>query len=144
MPCSIGHPFLPFAQEPDQTSVGEASAFFDAGYCYYRYVCLSKLSSIQHSTAYYSTQLVVWLSNYIPINLRAIANDSRFLSPAVMFLFTYIPQMAIMAFTSGPAAPLTTALLVLSESQTIFNIISKNFVISDALIDTFDGVSTKP
>jgi len=61
-----------------------------------------------------------------------------------MFLFTYIPQMAIMAFTSGPAAPLTTALLVLSESQTIFNIISKNFVISDALIDTFDGVSTRP
>lgn len=58
-----------------------------------------------------------------------------------MFIFTYVPQLAIMAFTSGPAAPFTTALLVLSESQTLFNILSKNFVISDALIDTFDGVS---
>jgi len=58
-----------------------------------------------------------------------------------MFFFTYVPQLAIMVFTSGPAAPLTTALLVLSESQTLFNILSKNFVIDEALIDTFDGVS---
>lgn len=59
-----------------------------------------------------------------------------------MFFFTYVPQLAIMVFTSGPAAPLTTALLVLSESQTLFNILSKNFVIEEALIDTFDGVSS--
>ena len=45
-----------------------------------------------------------------------------------------------MAITSGPLAPLTAAILVLSESSTIFTILSKTFLIEDALVDTFDGV----
>ena len=45
-----------------------------------------------------------------------------------------------MAFTSGPLAAISAALLVLSESSTIFTILSKSFLIEDALIDTFDGV----
>lgn len=57
-----------------------------------------------------------------------------------MFLFTYLPQMAIMAFTSGPLAAISAAILVLSESSTIFTILSKSFLIEDALVDTFDGV----
>ena len=57
-----------------------------------------------------------------------------------MFLFTYLPQMAMMAFTSGPLAPLSAALLVLSESSTLFTMLSKTFLIEDALVDTFDGV----
>ncbi|MCJ1456484.1 hypothetical protein MMC28_006845 [Mycoblastus sanguinarius] len=57
-----------------------------------------------------------------------------------MFVFTYLPQMAIMAFTSGPLAAISAALLVLSESSTIFTVLSKTFLIEDALTDTFDGV----
>ena len=57
-----------------------------------------------------------------------------------MFIFTYVPQMAIMAFTSGPLAAISAAVLVLSESSTIFTMLSKNFLIEDALVDTFDGV----
>lgn len=57
-----------------------------------------------------------------------------------MFVFTYVPQMAIMAFTSGPLAAISAALLVLSESSTLFTILSKTFLIEDALVDTFDGV----
>ena len=57
-----------------------------------------------------------------------------------MFLFTYLPQMAVMAFTSGPLAAISAALLVLSESSTLFTILSKTFLIEDALTDTFDGV----
>ena len=57
-----------------------------------------------------------------------------------MFLFTFIPQMAVMAFTSGPLAAISAALLVLSESSTLFTILSKTFLIEDALVDTFDGV----
>ncbi|KAL9124843.1 MAG: hypothetical protein Q9217_005876 [Psora testacea] len=56
-----------------------------------------------------------------------------------MFIFTYVPQMAVMAFTSGPLAPISAALLVLSESSTLITILSKTFLIEDALIDTFDG-----
>lgn len=57
-----------------------------------------------------------------------------------MFVFTYLPQAAVMAFTSGPLAAITAALLVLSESSTLFTIFSKTFLIDDALVDTFDGV----
>lgn len=57
-----------------------------------------------------------------------------------MFLFTYVPQVAVMAFTSGPLAALSAALLVLSESSTLFTVLSKTFLIEDALVDTFDGV----
>lgn len=56
-----------------------------------------------------------------------------------MFALTYLPQMAVMAFTSGPLAPISAALLVLSESSTLFTAISKTFLIEDALVDTFDG-----
>lgn len=56
-----------------------------------------------------------------------------------MFFFTYVPQMAIMAFTSGPLAAISAALLVLIESATITNLLSRSFVVEDALIDTFDG-----
>ena len=57
-----------------------------------------------------------------------------------MFVFTYLPQMAVMAFTSGPLAPLTATLLVLSESSTIFTLLSKTFLFEEALVDIFDGV----
>lgn len=56
-----------------------------------------------------------------------------------MFIFTYLPQAAILAFTSGPLAALSAALLVLSESSTLTMVLSKAFLIEDSLIDTFDG-----
>jgi len=56
-----------------------------------------------------------------------------------MFFFTYLPQLAIMAFVNGPLAVLTTGLLILNESSTITGIISKNYLLQDAILDTFDG-----
>ena len=56
-----------------------------------------------------------------------------------MFVFAYLPQAAIMTFTSGPLAAITAAVLTLSESSTLINLISRTFLIQDALIDTFDG-----
>ncbi|KAJ5673887.1 hypothetical protein N7462_009326 [Penicillium macrosclerotiorum] len=56
-----------------------------------------------------------------------------------MFFFTYVPQMAIMTFTSGPLAAISAALLVLTESSTITNLLSRSFLVEDALIDTFDS-----
>lgn len=57
-----------------------------------------------------------------------------------MFLFTYLPQFAVLVFVNGPLAAFTTILLVLSESSTLINILSRTFFIQDALVDTFDGV----
>jgi hypothetical protein len=56
-----------------------------------------------------------------------------------MFAVTYVPQAAVLSIFNGPLAIATTVLLVLSEASTIFNVLSKNFLIDDALIDTFDG-----
>lgn len=58
---------------------------------------------------------------------------------AFMFAVTYVPQAAVLTIFNGPLAILTTVLLVLSESSTIFSVLSKNFLIDEALIDTFDG-----
>lgn len=58
---------------------------------------------------------------------------------AFMFAFAYLPQAAVLTVFNGPLAALTTILLVLSESSTIFSVLSKSFLIDDALIDTFDG-----
>lgn len=57
-----------------------------------------------------------------------------------MFVFTYLPQMAVMAFTSGPLAPVTAALLVLSESSTVFTALITTLLFDEALVDVFDGV----
>ncbi len=40
---------------------------------------------------------------------------------------------------NGPLAAFTTILLTLSESSTIITLLSRNFLIADALVDTFDG-----
>ena len=57
----------------------------------------------------------------------------------MMFAVTYIPQVAILTLFNGPLAVFTTVLLVLSESSTIFSVLSKNFLIEDAIIDTHDA-----
>ncbi|EXJ55033.1 uncharacterized protein A1O5_12772 [Cladophialophora psammophila CBS 110553] len=57
----------------------------------------------------------------------------------LMFLVAYVPQAAVMAFTSGPVAAISAALLTLSESSTLINLLSRTFLIEEALVDTFDG-----
>jgi len=59
---------------------------------------------------------------------------------AFMFIFTYLPQLAVLVFVNGPLAAFTTILLTLSESSTIITLLSRTFLIQDALVDTFDGV----
>ncbi|SPJ70854.1 uncharacterized protein FTOL_00582 [Fusarium torulosum] len=56
-----------------------------------------------------------------------------------MFFFTYLPQLAILFFVNGPIAPFTTVLLVLNESTTIINLVSRNYLLQDSLLDVFDG-----
>ena len=61
-----------------------------------------------------------------------------------MFFFTYLPQAAILALFNGPLAAVSAALLVLSESSTVFNVMARALLVEDSLIDTFDGVSINP
>jgi len=56
-----------------------------------------------------------------------------------MFLFTYVPQAAVLTLVNGPLAFISTIALVLSESSTITNLIARGMFIDEALLDTFDG-----
>lgn len=56
-----------------------------------------------------------------------------------MFVFTYVPQLAVLVFLNGPLAIFTTGLLVLNESSTIASIVNRNIMLQEALLDTFDG-----
>ena len=56
-----------------------------------------------------------------------------------MFTLTYLPQLAILVFVNGPLAVFTTVLLILNESSAIINMVSRSWLLQDALLDTFDG-----
>ncbi|MCJ1355045.1 MAG: hypothetical protein MMC33_005036 [Icmadophila ericetorum] len=87
--------------------------------------------------AYYVSHRSLWK----PLTAKLVPSLALGLGVTTfMFVFTYVPQAAIMAFTQGPLAAASAALLVLSESSTLFTVLSKSFLIQDALVDTFDGV----
>jgi hypothetical protein len=85
---------------------------------------------------YFFTHRALWR----PLAAKLIPTMSLGLGvTAFMFAVTYVPQAAVLSIFNGPLAVFTTILLVLSESSTIFNVLNKNFLLDDALIDTFDG-----
>ncbi|PSN70038.1 hypothetical protein BS50DRAFT_303194 [Corynespora cassiicola Philippines] len=85
---------------------------------------------------YFFTHRSLWR----PLAAKLLPTISLGLGVTVfMFAVTYVPQAAVLTIFNGPLAIVTTVLLVLSESSTIFSVLSKNFLIDDALIDTFDG-----
>jgi len=86
---------------------------------------------------YFFTHRALWkplLSKLAPATLLSLG------VVAFMFVFAYLPQLAVLVFVNGPLAAFTTILLTLSESSTLITLLSKNFLIQDALVDTFDGV----
>ncbi|KIJ40386.1 hypothetical protein M422DRAFT_173650 [Sphaerobolus stellatus SS14] len=56
-----------------------------------------------------------------------------------MFLFTYIPQAAILTFVNGPLGPISAIALVLSESTTVVTMLAKAFLLQGALTELFDA-----
>ena len=96
----------------------------------------STISNIRAGFYYFITHKALWR----PLMSRLAPTITLSLGvTTLMFFVAYLPQAAIMAFTSGPIAAFSAALLTLSESSTIINLLSRTFLIEDALIDTFDG-----
>jgi len=58
---------------------------------------------------------------------------------AGMFAFTYLPQLAVLVLVNGPLAVVSTVFLVLNESAAITNLVSRTWLLQDALLDIFDG-----
>lgn len=85
---------------------------------------------------YFFTHRALWkplLSRLVPTLTLSVG------VVAGMFLFTYVPQLAVLVFVNGPLAVFTTVLLILNESSTLVSIISRSWLLQDALLDTFDG-----
>ncbi|PGH09869.1 hypothetical protein AJ79_05596 [Helicocarpus griseus UAMH5409] len=85
---------------------------------------------------YFLTHRPLWsplLSQLLPTLSLSLAVT------ATLFFFTYLPQVALLAFTSGPLAPFSAILLILSESSTITTYLSRTLLLRDSLTDVFDG-----
>ncbi|KAF8462916.1 hypothetical protein BDZ91DRAFT_732673 [Kalaharituber pfeilii] len=58
----------------------------------------------------------------------------------VLFIFTYLPQVALLAFFHGPLAWVNAAFMVLNEAATIITFVAENFMVEEGLVDVFDAV----
>ena len=97
----------------------------------------TRLSANHAQGLYY---FIAHKSLWKPLSTKLVPSLTLGLSVTIgMFVFTYVPQMAVMAFTQGPLAAVSAALLVLSESSTLFTFLSKTLLVDEAIIDTFDG-----
>ncbi|PWY91037.1 hypothetical protein BO70DRAFT_358475 [Aspergillus heteromorphus CBS 117.55] len=99
---------------------------------------------VMSGTYFYPLKGIIYTANHRPLWRPFLSRSYQTLSLGVgvtsaMFFFTYVPQAAVMAITSGPLAPVSAALLVLSESSTITTFLIRSFYLADALTDTFDG-----
>jgi hypothetical protein len=56
----------------------------------------------------------------------------------------YLPQVAALAVVNGPVAFVNAALLCLSESSFLITMLSRAFLLEDALLEVFDAVSNLP
>jgi hypothetical protein len=85
---------------------------------------------------YFATHRDLWkpfisrIGPYVILSVSVVAG---------MFTFTYVPQLAVLVFVNGPLAVVTTVLLVLNESAALINTLSRNWLLEDAILDTFDG-----
>lgn len=64
-----------------------------------------------------------------------------------MFFFTYLPQVAALAFVSGPLAFIAAVPLVLGESYLVINFLARSLLFDRAGVDLFDAVrmpNTRP
>ena len=68
---------------------------------------------------------ILLLSTFIYINL---------------FLWTYLPQAAVLHIFHGPVAWVNAAVLVLGEGQVIIALLFEAFLVDETLVDIFDSV----
>lgn len=102
-------------------------------------LCIDRMTTdLSQGIVYYFSHRALWrplASKLLPTLALGVSVT------ASMFIFTYLPQAAILALFNGPLAAVSTLLLVLSESSTIFMVLAKTLLVEDSLVDTFDGVS---
>ncbi|KAK1922928.1 hypothetical protein DB88DRAFT_493169 [Papiliotrema laurentii] len=59
---------------------------------------------------------------------------------AALFFLTYLPQVAVLAFVSGPLAFIAAVPLVLGEAYVVINFFMRTFIFGQVGVDLFDSV----
>ncbi|PYI07222.1 hypothetical protein BO78DRAFT_341678 [Aspergillus sclerotiicarbonarius CBS 121057] len=95
-------------------------------------------------TYLYPLKGLIYTANHRPLWQPFLSRSGKIISlglgvTSTMFFFTYAPQAAFMTITNGAMAPISAALLVLSESSTITTFLARSFLLPDAITDTFDA-----
>jgi hypothetical protein len=62
----------------------------------------------------------------------------------LLFIFTYLPQVAFLAIFHGSLAWVNAAFLVLGEGAAIVALMFEAFMVDDTLVDIFDSVRFYP
>lgn len=62
----------------------------------------------------------------------------------LLFIFTYLPQVALLAIFQGHLAWFNAAVLVLGEGAAITAILFEAFLVDETLVDVFDAVCETP
>ncbi|OOF97388.1 hypothetical protein ASPCADRAFT_206215 [Aspergillus carbonarius ITEM 5010] len=95
-------------------------------------------------TYLYPLKGLIYTANHRPLWQPFLSRSGKIITlglgvTSTMFFFTYAPQAAFMTLTNGAMAPISAALLVLSESSTITTFLARSFLLPDAITDTFDA-----
>ncbi|KAI9643180.1 hypothetical protein NHQ30_007796 [Ciborinia camelliae] len=61
----------------------------------------------------------------------------------LLFTFTYLPQVALLAIWHGPGAWFNAAFLVLGEGQVLIALLFEAFLVDETLVDVFDATLIK-
>lgn len=56
----------------------------------------------------------------------------------LLFVFTYLPQVAFLAIFHGPGAWVNAAFLVLGEGQLVIALLFEAFLVDETCVDVFD------
>lgn len=86
---------------------------------------------------YFLTRRFLW--TFLRARLLPIALLSAFIY-VNLFLWTYLPQVAILHIFQGPGAWFNTVFLVLGEGQVIIALLFEAFLVDETLVDIFDSV----
>lgn len=79
-------------------------------------------------------------SLYPPLTSRILPCTLLTLGVTIaMFVFTYVPQAAVLTFVNGPLGPINAVALVLSESTTVVTLLARSFLLQGALTELFDA-----
>lgn len=89
---------------------------------------------------YFITHRFLW--TFLRARLLPIVLLSAFIY-VNLFLWTYLPQVAVLHIFHGPAAWVNAAVLVLGEGQVIIALLFEAFLVDETLVDIFDSVLIK-